>query len=166
MSGFAGTAYDKRVLARLKSMFKGPQLAGPPVALQGFGASDRLTESGISTDDGGWRIEGREAGSIRLFEVAEPGVERCVLTYRAELRAADLERGAYLELWCRLPGRGEFFSKGLHQKAKGTIGWSWFEVAFNLKAEERPDLVRLNVVFEGPGTLWIRNLELLEAPLR
>ena len=106
----------------------------------------------------------REAGSIRLFELAEPAVERCVLTYRAELKAADLERGAYLEMWCRFPGRGEFFSKGLQQKAKGTTGWSSYEVPFSLKAAERPDLIRLNVAFDGPGTLWVRNLELQQAP--
>lgn len=56
--------------------------------------------------------------------------------------------------------------EGLHQKAKGTTGWSWYEVPFNLKADERPDLIRLNVAFEGPGSLWVRNLELLQAPLR
>ena len=65
------------MLARLRSMFKRPQLAGLPVTLRTFGPSDRpITESGISTDEDGWRIEAREAGSIRLFELAEPGVER------------------------------------------------------------------------------------------
>ncbi len=155
------------MLARLRSMFRRPQLSGLPVTLRTFGPSDRpITESGVSTHEDGWRIEAREAGSIRLFELAEPAVERCVLTYRAELKAADLERGAYLEMWCRFPGRGEFFSKGLQQKAKGTTGWSSYEVPFSLKAAERPDLIRLNVAFDGPGTLWVRNLELQQAPLR
>jgi hypothetical protein len=148
-------------------MFKRSQPAGPAETVRTFGPSDRpITESGISIDEGGWRIETREAGSVRLFELAEPGVERCVLTYRAELKAADVKGGAYLEMWCRLPGRGEFFSKGLDQKAKGTIDWSWYEVPFNLKAGERPDLIRLNVAFDGPGTLWVRKLELLRTPLR
>jgi hypothetical protein len=69
-------------------------------------------------------------------------------------------------MWCRFPGRGEFFSKGLHQKAKGTVGWSSYEVPFNLKAGERPDLIRLNVAFDGPGTVWVRNVELVRTPLR
>ena len=30
---------------------------------------------------------------------------------------------------------------------------------------ERPDLVKLNVVVEGRGTLWIKNVELLKGPL-
>ncbi len=155
------------MLDRLRSMFKRPEPAGPTETLRTFTASDRpITESGISTDEGGWRIDAREPGSVRLFELDEPGVERCLLTYRAELKAVDVEGGAYLELWCRFPGRGEFFSKGVHQKAKGTTGWSSYEVPFNLKAGERPDLVRLNVAFDGPGTLWVRNIELLRTPLR
>jgi hypothetical protein len=38
-------------------------------------------------------------------------------------------------------------------------------VPFNLKAGERPDLIRLSVAFDGPGTLWVRNIELLRTPL-
>jgi hypothetical protein len=147
-------------------MFKRPAPAGPSETLRSFTVSDRtITESGISADEGGWRIDAREAGSIRLFELDKPDVERCLLTYRAELKAADLEGGAYLELWCRFPDRGEFFSKGVQQKAKGTTGWSSYEVPFTLKAGERPDLIRLNVAFDGPGTLWVRNIELLRTPL-
>ena len=148
-------------------MFKRPEPAGSPETVRAFGRSDRpIAESGVSPDDDAWRIETREAGSVRLFEVAEPGVERCMLTYRAELRTAEVEGGAYLEMWCRFPGRGEFFSKGLHQKAKGTTAWSSYEVPFYLKAGQRPDLIRLDVAFEGAGTLWIRNVELLQTPLR
>jgi hypothetical protein len=36
---------------------------------------------------------------------------------------------------------------------------------FTLKAGERPDLIRLNIAFDGPGMLWVRNLELLRTPL-
>ena len=154
------------MLGRLSSKFKRPAPAGPSETLRSFSVSDRtITESGVSPDEGGWRIEARDAGSVRLFELDELDVERCLLTYRAELKAADVEGGAYLELWCRLPDRGEFFSKGLQQKAKGTTDWSSYEVPFTLKAGERPDLIRLNIAFDGPGKLWARNIELLQTPL-
>lgn len=158
------------MLELLKSLFKapkGPEPAGPPEPLRTFRLSDRpIAESGVSVDEDAWRIEAREADSVRLFEITEPGVERCLLTYRAELRTEELEGGAYLELWCRFPDRGEFFSKGLHEKAKGTTGWSSYQVPFYLKEGERPDLIRLNVALEGAGTLWVRNVELLRTPLR
>ncbi len=57
-------------------------------------------------------------------------------------------------------------SKGLHQKAKGTIGWSSYQVHFSLKEGQRPDVIKLNLAFEGAGTVWIRNVELLRTPLR
>ncbi len=147
-------------------MFKRPAPAGPSETLRSFTVFDRtITESGISADEGGWRIDAREAGSVRLFELDELDVEGCLLSYRAELKAADVEGGAYLEMWCRFPDRGEFFSKGVQQKAKGTTGWSSYEVPFTLKAGERPDLIRLNIAFDGPGRLWVRNIELLRTPL-
>jgi hypothetical protein len=93
------------------------------------------------------------------------GVESCVLAYRAKLKTANVEGGVYLELWCRVPGRGEFFSKGLHDKLRGTTDWSSHEIPFLLKKGQRPDLIKLNVAFEGPGTAWIRDIELLHTPL-
>jgi len=154
------------MLERLRSRFKQPVPTGPTEAMRTFGSSDRtIAESGVSVDGNAWRIEAREAGLVPLFEVTEPGVENCVVTYRAELKSADVEGGAYLEMWCRVPGRGEFFSKGLDRKAKGTTGWSSHEVQFRLKEGERPDLLRLELAFEGSGTVWIRNVELLRTLL-
>ena len=89
-----------------------------------------IAVSGISLDEGAWRIEVGEAGAVPLFEVVDPGIDSSVLTYSAELRSADLDGGAYLEMWCRFAGRGEFFSKGLHHKVKGTTGWSSYQVPF------------------------------------
>ena len=152
---------------RLRSRFRQPEPAGPPESLRMFGPSDRpIAESGVFSDDDGWRIEAREANSLPLFEVVEPTVEHCLLTFRAELRTSDLDGGAYLEMWCRLPGRGEFFSKGVNQKVGGTTSWSSREVPFYLKAGQRPDLIRLNLALEGAGTVWIRNVEVLRTPLR
>jgi hypothetical protein len=154
------------VLERLKARFKAPEPIGPPETLRSFGISDRpIAQNGVSVDDDAWRIDAREAGSVPLFEVADPGVENVLLAYGADVKSADSD-GAYLEMWCRIPGRGEFFSKGLHQKVKGTTEWSAHQVPFYLKTGQRPDLIRLNVAFEGPGTLWIRTVELERTPLR
>jgi len=162
-----GGEYDSAMFKRLRSMLRGPEPAGPPETVRRFGSAERtIAEQGVSTEDDGWRIDASEAGSVELFEVREPGVEQCMLTYRAELRSEDVTGGAYLEMWCRLPGQGEFFSKGLHHKAQGTTGWASHEVPFHLRAAQRPDLIRLNIAFEGPGTVWTRNVELQKTPLR
>ena len=104
------------MLKWLQSLFSAPEPAGPPQVLVAF-APDKptITQSGIRAEQDAWRIDGTEKQTIRLFEVESPAVEQCVLTYRAELKAEALKGRAFLEMWCRLPGRGEFFSKGFHQ---------------------------------------------------
>lgn len=154
------------MLSRLRSLFRGPQPAGPPETVRAFGPADTpITHDGVAEDEGGWRVSFSESRSAALFEVTEPGVEQCLLTYRAQLKTEDAQGRVYLEMWCRLPGRGEFFSKGVHQAAKGTTEWASYETPFFLKAGQRPDLVKLNLASEGPATVWVKNVELLKTPL-
>src|SRR5215204_3168733 len=136
----------------LKSRFAGPKPAGPPQMLRTFGSNQpTINQSGIRVENGVWQIDARaEERTIRLFEVENPAVEHCLLTYRAELKAEDLQ------------GRGEFFSKGYKQAVSGTVDWARYEIPFFLERDRRPDLIKLNVVVEGPGTVWLRNVELLK----
>jgi hypothetical protein len=146
----------------LKSLFAGPKPAGPPQVLRAF-APDQptITQSGIQVEHGAWHIDTRAEETIRLFEVENPAVEQCLLTYRADLKAEGLQGRGFLEMWCRLPGRGEFFSKGYEQAVSGTVDWASYEIPFYLKRGQKPDLIKLNVVVEGPGTVWLRDVELL-----
>jgi hypothetical protein len=150
----------------LRSLLGTPRPAGPPSPVRAFGPADRpITQDGVTADGGGWRVESREARTVRLFEVAEPGAERCMLTYRARLKVQGARGRVYLEMWCRLPGRGEFFSKGLHHAVTGTAEWASYEVPFRLEQGQRPDLLKLNLVTEGAGTVWIADVEVLKTPL-
>jgi Protein kinase domain len=128
-------------------------------------AANPITRDGVTRADGGWRIESAAARTTRLFEVNQPGVEQCLLTYRASMKS-DLKGKAYLEMWCRFPDGGEYFSRGLLKPISGTSDWAVYETPFRLEKGQRPDLVKLNVVIEGKGTLWIKDIELLRAPLR
>ncbi len=155
------------MLGFLKSLFKQPEPAGPPQKVRDFGSSDApITQDGVSADEGGWRVEFQEKRTVRLFEVPDPGVEQCTLAYRAEMKTESVQGRAYLEMWCRIPGRGEFFSKGFAQAVKGTTDWASYEIPFYLKKGQRPDLIKLNLVAEGAGTVWIKNVELMQTPLR
>ena len=60
-------------------------------------------------------------------------------------------RGRRRREWCRLPGRGEFFSKGVQQAVSGTTDWAWHEVPFRLTEGQAPDSIRLNLMVEGQG---------------
>lgn len=154
------------MLSRLKSLFRGPKPAGPPQTLRAFGAGETtITLDGVSVESDGWRIESEEARTVRMFEMTEPGVEGCMLTYRARLKTLDAGGRVYLEMWCRFPGRGEFFSKGFQDALKGTSDWASCETPFFLRAGQRPDLIKLNIVSEGPSTVWARDIELTMTPL-
>jgi hypothetical protein len=155
------------VLNRLKSLFRQPEPAGPAETIRSYGVSDHpLTQDALTVEDSAWRIAFDEARSVRVFEIERPNVEQCILTYRAQLRTKDAGGAIYLEMWCRFAGKGEFFSKGLQQAVRGTTDWSAHETSFLLKTGQRPDLIKLNVVAEGPGTAWIKGVELTRTPLR
>lgn len=150
----------------LRSLFSGPQPAGPPQTIRRFQTTDRTLSQGVITVvQDGWAIDAKEEQTIRLFEVPDPQAEQCLITYRAKLKTEGLGGRAFLEMWCRLPGRGEFFSKGLSQVVKGTADWASYETPFYLKKGQRPDLIKLNLVVEGKGRLWLKDVQLLKTPL-
>jgi len=154
------------MLKWLKSLFSGPTPAGPPQVLRAFSPGQpTITQGGIYADQGGWRIDATGEQTIRLFEAQDPGVEQCLLGYRAELKTEGLNGRAFLEMWCRLPGHGEFFSKGHQHAVSGTTNWARYEIPFYLKEGQKPDLIKLNLAVEGAGTVWIKNIELLKTPL-
>ena len=150
----------------LKSIFSRRRPSGPPETLRLFRTTDdTLSQGAITIAQDGWVVDSKDTQTIRLFELQEPQVEQCLITYRAKLKTDGLAGRAFLEMWCRLPGRGEFFSKGLNQVAQGTTDWASYEIPFYLKKGERPDLIKLNLVIEGKGTVWLRDIELLKTPM-
>jgi hypothetical protein len=150
----------------LKSIFSAPKPSGPPQTIRRFHTSDAtLSKDSITAVQDRWVVDAKEDRTIRLFEIHDPDAEHCLLTYRSTMKSEDLSGRAFLEMWCRLPGRGEFFSKGLNQAITGSSDWASYEIPFYLKKGQRPDLIKLNLVIEGRGTVSIRDVELLKAPL-
>ena len=134
--------------------------------LKTFTAADPTISKDVSvTKDKAWLAEGKKARIVRLFEFANPDVEQCVVTYRAKLKTENLREPAYLEMWCRFPGKGEFFSRGLDNPIAGSNDWATFETPFFLKKGEKPDLIKLNLVLKGAGKIWVKDIELLTSPL-
>ena len=142
--------------------------------LRRFTTADATVCRDLAVEGDGWSAACTQAQAFRLFEVPDPGVDECRVIYRASLKTDSLTGRAYLEMWCRFPGRGEFFSKGLNQILTGSNAWTSCETPFLLKPGEKPDLIRLNLVVQAVGWLWkrpvtgriwIRNVELVSVPL-
>jgi len=131
-----------------------------------------LTQSGVefdrtaSTDGrGSVKISVAEPTIVRLFETGDIDVEDAALVYQAKMRAEGAEGAVYLEMWCHFEGKGEFFSRGLHSPLKGTVDWTTQEIPFFLKKGENPDNVKLNIVCEGAGTVWVDDVRLVKRPM-
>ena len=127
-------------------------------------ATPTLSGDHITVEGDAWLVDTHGPWVIRLFEIADPDAEGCLLTYRANLKSEALDGRAFLEMWCRFHGKGEFFSKGLNQPLRGTTEWASYEIAFRLKKGQRPELIKLNLAVEGSGKVWIKDVELLKTP--
>lgn len=129
--------------------------------------------SGVSFDaqtsadgKGSLRVDAAEPETVPLFEVTDVSIENAVLLYQARLQSENLDGKAFLEMWVRIPGKGEFFSRGLDRPLTGTMSWMTVATPFFLQAGQKPDLIRLNLAVQGRGRVWIDDVHLLRAPLR
>jgi hypothetical protein len=123
-------------------------------------------DTGIKTEGkGSLKVSLAEPAVIRLFETGDIDVERAALIYQARLRTEGIQGRVYLEMWCHFEGKGEFFSRGLNSPLSGTNAWTSAEIPFFLKAGENPDNVKLNIVGEGTGTVWVDDIRLVKRPL-
>ena len=132
-----------------------------------------ITQSGVEIDKevssdgkGSLKITATGPAVVRLFETGDIDVENARLIYQARVRTKDVDGQAYLEMWCHFPGKGEFFSRGLQTPLTGTTEWTLEETPFFLQKGDNPDNVKLNLVINGKGTVWIDDIRLLKAPLQ
>jgi len=114
---------------------------------------------------GSLRIFTVDSTTFRLYEIDSINVENTHLTYQAKIKTKDLKGRVYLEMWCRFPGKGDFFSRNLQTPVNGTVDWVTEETFFFLKPKENPDNIKLNLVVAGSGTVWIDDIRLLGTPL-
>jgi hypothetical protein len=136
----------------------------PAEVVKTFTPADNPIAGELARDGDGWSVASEEPRTYRLFEVRNPDVEWCIVLYRAALKCENLRGRAYIEMWCRIPGVGEFFSKGLDQPISGTTDWVNCQTPFFLKKNKNPDLIKLNLVIEGRGKVWIKNVGLFREP--
>jgi hypothetical protein len=114
---------------------------------------------------GSVRVDAQGPMTVPLLEVTDITIENAILIYQASLQSEKLDGKAYLEMWVRLPGKGEFFSRGLDRSITGTTSWMKVATPFFLQAGQKPDLIRLNLVVKGKGRVWIDDIHLMRAPL-
>jgi hypothetical protein len=85
------------------------------------------------------------------------------------MKASNLQGKAYLEIWCEFtdgPNKGEYSHRNMEIPLSGTTEWASYETSLPPHPfAHMPDQFKLNLVIEGKGTVWIKDIELLRGPL-
>ena len=128
--------------------------------------TDVELDKSISSDgNGSLKIKSQNDDVIRLFETGPMSIKNRMLFFSAKIRSENLQGKAFLEMWCNIAGRGEFFSRGLDQPISGTTEWTTAQTPFRLEGGQMPSNLKLNLIVEGTGTVWIDEIRLMSSPL-
>jgi hypothetical protein len=140
--------------------------SNPVSDLTGVLSPSAVTLDAQTTSDGSGslKITTVAATTVRLYEVGDIDVDNSRLVYRARIRTEGVEGQVFLEMWCRFPGMGEFFSRALDAPLTGSTEWTSQETPFFLEQGQNPDHVALNIVITGPGTVWVDEVALVKRP--
>ena len=123
------------------------------------------TDSEVKTEgQGSVRITTKHPTTVCLGEVIGLDVESARLLYRAKVKS-DLDGVAFLEMWVHVGG-GQYFSRGMTDPIKGKSDWMPIQTPFMFQKGQNPDLVTLNIVINGKGTVWIDDVVLSKTPLK
>jgi len=120
----------------------------------------QLDKSVSSDGNGSIKIEAAGPASFPLYVVDDIKVEDTQIIYEAKIKSEGLSGQAFLEMWCVFRDQGEFFSRGFDSVISGTSDWKTIKTVFNLRKGEMPDHIKLNVMINGVGTIWIDDIHL------
>jgi len=132
-----------------------------------------ITQEGIEFDgeissdgNGSIRIMTPESTTVHLYETGDMDIESARLAYQAKARTEKVIGQVFLEMWCVFEGKGEYFSRGLQSLVTSDSDWADIETMFYLKAGENPNNIKLNLVINGSGMVWIDDIRLVKHPLK
>ncbi len=129
------------------------------------------TETSVD-DTGSLLINASKPLTVELFELDQEDFGNKRLTYRAQIRSENLiasedSRGiSYLELLAKFPDGQELVSRGPRVPISGTTDWRGAETVLYIDKGDSPQSVKLNLIVEGQGKVWLDNVKLEAIPLR
>ncbi len=156
------------MLGFLRKLFAGlgtPKPAGPPKRIATIDAHTNLISESAAWEDGNLRVTASSAETVRLFELPLNNLDQCMLGLRFRMSSTDVIGGVVPEIWVGVEGFGEAFSKGLNFRLQGTNDWTSCELPFYLRGGQKAQHLKMNLVFEGAGTVNLREIELHSTPL-
>jgi len=138
-----------------------------------------ITQSGVEIDNeissdgnGSLIINTKEPITAELFELDGIDFGNKRLTYKAQIRSDDLVgaqemRGiSYIELIAQFSNGEELISRGPRVPISGTTEWRPAETVLYIDKGDTPERVKLNLIVEGEGKVWLDSVVLEAIPLR
>jgi len=152
------------VLSRHRT-FQPPAASGEPRRIRAIEPDESPIASTAVWRGSELEVTAEQATTVHLFEVPLTDLEQCAIAWRFRISTSGLASPVYAEMWCRIAGMGEFFSRALNQKLHGDNASVSVELPFYMKKGQQPELLKLNLIFEGPGSARLQDLEILATPL-
>lgn len=149
-----------------RQAWKPPERSGPATLIRSIQPKDAPLNSSSSWRADELEVRSEKEGTVSLFNIPLPDLEQCMILYRFRIKAESLKSSVFGELWCHVDGKGKFFSKGLDQKVSTTGEWHSIEIPFYLGSGQRANLLNLNLVFGGAGTVRLKEIEIQSAPVK
>ena len=126
-----------------------------------------IAQSGIQFDkavssdgNGSIKIEASGPIVIPLYNIDDVRIDDAQIIYEAKVKSESLNGQALLEMWCVFKDKSEFFSRGFDSVISGTSEWKTIKTVFILRKGEMPEQIKLNIMVNGVGTVWIDDIRL------
>jgi hypothetical protein len=109
-----------------------------------------------------------KSSSITFLDIKNPGIDAFHYAIEGTVRYEHVQGTAYLEMWSHFAGGGAYFSRtlgetGPMQCLQGTSGWRSFVLPFfGDRRAGLPTRLVVNMVFAGPGTVFVGPLRIVQ----
>ncbi|MEH2179789.1 hypothetical protein [Nostoc sp.] len=163
----------------LQKRFGVPEPTEPFVLIRRFTPADStVTKGGIAIVGESWQIEAYDDNTqpfitsadplrnVILFEIAEPDVQECVLACQFNAKALNTEKPIKVSLGWRRTGQWGTMRHFWPTEVLLTEDFQPYEARAYFKKEADAATIQISVQFESSGILQIRDIELLQAPVK
>jgi len=147
-----------------------PQILGEWSLDDLTGVIDRDEEISIDPHDsidggGSLYIIASKKRSVRLFEIGDLDIEDAAITFTASLKSRSVGGWVYLEMWVGTQDNREIFSRGEDTAISRSHDWATAQTVFLVENDLKVARIRLNVVTEGGGHVWVDDVKVTVGPL-
>ncbi|MFS0518672.1 hypothetical protein ACEYW6_28800 [Nostoc sp. UIC 10607] len=170
---------SQEAFKELEKLVAVPELAEPFVLIRRFTPADfTITKGGIAIVGESWRIEAYDDNTqqllnstdplrnVILFEVAEPDVQECVFACQFNAKALNTEKPIKVSLGWPRTGQWGTMTRLWPTEVLLTEDFQPYEARAYLKKEADAATIQISVQFESSGILQIKDIELLQAPVK